>query len=71
MFKHEISIDEGWTNLMQNRDTDELGYQTSTMVLLLYIICYYYFISSFSYVKILRNKYPTNSANDASDKWKN
>jgi hypothetical protein len=24
---------------MQNRDTDELGYQTSTMVLLLYIIC--------------------------------
>jgi hypothetical protein len=56
---------------MQNRDTDELGYQTSTMVLLLYIICYYYyyyFISSFSYVKILRNTYPTNSANDGSDK---
>ena len=72
MFKHEISIDEGWTNLMQNRDTDELGYQTSTMVLLLYIICYYYyFISSFSYVKILRNTYPTNSANDGSDKWTN
>ena len=68
---HEISIDEGWTNLMQNRDTYELGYQTSTMVLLLYIICYYYFISSFSYVKILRNTYPTNSANDGSDKWTN
>lgn len=22
VFKHEISIDEGWTNLMQNREVD-------------------------------------------------